>query len=337
MRSPFRLAVVGCGDIAGYMAWFARLNRRIQLSACCDISPEKSKNFTRRFRIPRYFTNYTELLESGEMDAIYVAVPHHLHSSMICLAVERGIPVLVEKPLARTLEEGLQVIELSETKRIPVGVNYQYRYDSGCFQLAQAVRSGDLGRILYARANLPWNRKMAYFEDSPWHASLAESGGGTLLTQGSHLVDILLWALASRPVRVNALTSRAQFREVEVEDLALGTIEFEDGLLAQVSSSMVAVPEQALTLEVYGEHGTALYSDRPWPHVRFRGVKVRRSRPPVWGLHALARSLEGFRRWVVEGQPYLIPAREALPALAAVTAFYHSATSGTLESVDVYH
>jgi UDP-N-acetyl-2-amino-2-deoxyglucuronate dehydrogenase len=335
MSPPFRLAVVGCGDIAGYMGWFARLNRRIQLSACCDISPERAGSFARRFRIPRSFTDYSALLESGEIEAVYLAVPHHLHSSMICQAVERGVPVLVEKPLTRTLEEGLQVLALSEKLGVPVGVNYQYRYDPGCYALAHTVQTGELGRVLYARANLPWNRKADYFKKSPWHASLAQSGGGTLLTQGSHLVDVLLWALGTKPLQVQAVITQALFKEVEVEDLALGTIEFEGNLLAQVSSSMVASPEQALSLEVYGEKGTALYSDRPWPHTRFRGARVRRARPPVSGLHALGRSLEGFRRWVIEGQPYLIPAREALPTLAVVSAFYRSARSGVSENVNI--
>jgi UDP-N-acetyl-2-amino-2-deoxyglucuronate dehydrogenase len=333
MRSALHLGVVGCGDIARYVAWFARLNSKVRLTACCDISAERANKFARRFRIPRSFTNYAELLVSGDIDAVYLAAPHHLHGSMICQAIEKSLPVLVEKPLTRTLDEGMQVLELSEKLGIPVGVNYQYRYDSGCYALAQAARSGDLGRIVYARANLPWNRKEAYFASSPWHKSLAESGGGTLLTQGSHLLDILLWAMPGAPVHVSGMTAKAQFKEVEVEDLAMGTIEFEGDVLAQISSSMVAFPEQALTVEVYGEKGTALYTDRPFPQTRFRGTKVKRVKPPVRGIHALARSLEGFRRWIMEGQPYLVPASEALPPLAVVIALYRSAESGSKEPV----
>jgi UDP-N-acetyl-2-amino-2-deoxyglucuronate dehydrogenase len=335
MSAALRLGVVGCGDIAGYVAWFARLNSRIRISACCDISAEKAGVFARRFRIPRSCTSYTDLLDSGDVDAVYLAVPHHLHGGMICQAINKGLPVLVEKPLTRTLEEGQQVLDLSARLGVPVGVNYQYRYDSGCYALAQAARKGDLGRILYARANLPWNRKAAYFESSPWHKSLAESGGGTLLTQGSHMLDILLWAIPNPPIQVSGASSKTRFLNVEVEDLAMGMIEFEGGVLAQISSSMVAQPEQALTLEVYGESGTALYTDRPWPHTRFRGAKNKREKPPVRGVHALARSLEGFRRWIVEGQPYLIPAQEALPPLAVVTALYRSAVSGSKEPVSL--
>jgi predicted dehydrogenase len=113
----------------------------------------------------------------------------------------------------------------------------------------------------------------------------------------------------------------------------LGTIELENGALIQVSSSLVARPEQAVTLELYGEWGTALYSNRPVPHVRFRGRHVKRARPPVWGVHALQRSLEAFRAWVMDGRPYLTPAGEALPVLAAVEALYRSSQSGKKETI----
>jgi predicted dehydrogenase len=96
---------------------------------------------------------------------------------------------------------------------------------------------------------------------------------------------------------------------------------------------MVANPEQTLTIELYGERGTGLYTGRPWASVRFRGVRPKRARPPVWGLHPLQRSLEAFRRWVMVDRPYLTPADQALPVLAAIDALYRSAESGQREQV----
>jgi predicted dehydrogenase len=218
---------------------------------------------------------------------------------------------------------------------VRVGVNYQYRYDTGCYALAQAARQGEMGELYYGRCNVPWHREAAYFEQGSWRGEPARSGGGTLLTQGSHALDLLLWALDSPPRAATGMTARPRFPQVEVESVALGTVELENGALIQVSSSMVARPEQAVTLELYGELGTALYSNRPWPHARFRGQRVRRMRPPVWGVHALQRSLEGFRAWVMEDRPYLTPAAEALPVLAAVEALYRSAQSGEKEMINL--
>ncbi len=331
---PLRLGLVGCGDIAGYTALFARLNRRIQLAACCDSNREKAGRFARRHGIPRTFTDYSEMLAEVELEAVYLAVPHHLHAGMMQAAIAAGRHIFVEKPLTSRLDEGREIVRQADEAGVRVGVNYQYRYDSGCHALARAVQSGALGRVYYARANLAWQRGRSYFEQAAWHASLEQSGGGTLITQGSHLLDLLLWALGSRPVTASGLTAQQKFKDVEVEDLALAAVELENGALVQLSSSMAATPEQALSLEVYGEHGTAVYSDRPFPRVRFRGVRVRPERPPVRGIHALQRSLEGFRAWVVDGRPYLTPAGSALPVLAAVEAIYRSAQSGKKEPVD---
>lgn len=328
------MAFVGCGDIAQYMAWFARFNRRIRIAACCDRDLEKARTFAKRFRIPMVYRDYSELLAKENLGALYLAVPHHLHHDMLAAAIQAQIPALVEKPITRTLQEGLQIAGLAEQYQALVGVNYQYRYDAGCYALAMAVRQGALGRVHYARCNLAWRREQNYFNQSGWHARLDAAGGGTLITQGSHLLDATLWALNEKPCSAMGYISRRIFRDVQVEDLAQGNIELESGALLQISSAMVANPEQPLSIEIYGEHGTALYSDKPLPHVRFRGVRVRKSSPPVWGVHALQRSLEAYRRWVVAGTPYLTPARASLPALATVEALYRSAQSGRREAVE---
>lgn len=333
MSSPLRLGIAGCGEIAGWMALLARLNRRVRLVACCDRALSRAESFAARFRIPRALADYDAMLRLEDLDALYLAVPHDLHFALANAAVEAGRPVLLEKPLARTLAEGGEIVRRARAAGVPVGVNYQYRYDRGCYALAQAARRGDLGELYYGRCNVPWHREAAYFERGPWRGELARAGGGTLLTQGSHALDVLLWALDSPPRAATGMSGRPGLPGVEVETVALGTVELQSGALVQVSSSMVARPEQAVTLELYGRRGTALYSNRPWPHVRFRGLRVRRARPPARGLHALGRSLDAFRAWVMEGRPYLTPAAEALPVLAAVDALYRSFASGQTEPV----
>jgi UDP-N-acetyl-2-amino-2-deoxyglucuronate dehydrogenase len=333
VSAPLRLAIVGCGEIATWMARLSWLNRRIRLVACCDRTLLSAESFASRFRIPRAYADYGAMLRQESLDAVYLAVPHDLHLEMTCTAVEAGCPTLVEKPLARTLAEGQEIVTRAAAAGVPVGVNYQYRYDRGCYALAQAARRGDLGRLYFGRCNVPWHRDAAYFAQGPWRGQLARAGGGTLLTQGSHALDVLLWALDSPPRAATGMCAQPGFPQIEVETVALGIIELESGALIQVSSSMVARPEQEVTLELYGERGTALYRNQPLPHVRFRGPRVKRLRPPGRGLHALQRSLEGFRAWVMEDQPYLTPAAEALPVLAAVDAFYRACLSGSKETI----
>jgi predicted dehydrogenase len=251
---------------------------------------------------------------------------------MIRSAVNAGKSVFVEKPFTRTLTEGRALLETGLNTK--VGVNYQYRYDSGCYALARAVQSEALGRIHSIRINVPWRREKSYFDGAAWHKTIAQAGGGTLITQGSHLLDVALWALGDRPVSAVGYTATPGF-EVEVDTLSHGIVETSGGTLINITSSMVAAPEQAVALEVYGEKGTAIYKNRPFPAVKLIGVKIPRERPPEWGVHALQRSLAGFAKWVLDDRPFLAPAASTLPVLAAVDGVYRSAQSGRRESIGI--
>ncbi|MFZ5857984.1 MAG: Gfo/Idh/MocA family protein [Chloroflexota bacterium] len=325
-----KIAIVGCGDIAGFTAIFSKLVSQVNLSACCDVNAERAQTFAKRHRIPQVFTDYNELIETSSADAVYLAVPHHLHYEMILAAVKAGKAVFVEKPLTRTLDEAKKLIqEIGDAK---VGVNYQYRYDSGCYALARAVQSGALGRVHSMRVNIPWHRTQKYFDGAAWHKTIAHAGGGTLITQGSHFLDVALWALGEQPISAMGYAKSLLF-DVEVDTLAHGIVETRSGTLISVVSSMVAATEQKVTIEAYGERGTAICTDRPLPHVKFVGVKVRKERPPEWGVHALQRSLAGFANWILNDKPFLVPAVSTLPVLAAVDGIYRSAKSGMKEDL----
>jgi predicted dehydrogenase len=329
-----KLGMVGCGDIAGYTAFFARLNRGIQIAACCDISKERAQAFARRHCIKQVFTDYAAMLAEAKLDAVYLAVPHNLHFEMIKRAVEAGKHILVEKPLTRTYAEGVEIIQIAHKTGLKLAVNYQYRYDSGIYRLARAAQDGQLGEIRCARINVPWRRERKYFDASPWHKSIAQAGGGTLITQGSHFLDATLWASGSRPLSAAGLTAQRVFRDVEVEDLAIGLIELENGALIEICSSMTAAREGAVSIELYGSRATAVYADRPLPNLRFSGAHIKTHNVPVFGFHALQRSIEGFRRWVAGGDPHLAAGGASLPVLAAVEAVYRSARSGAREKVE---
>ena len=253
---------------------------------------------------------------------------------MVRQAVEHRLPIFCEKPLAATLEQGRELVALVQQTGIKVAINYQYRYDSACYGLATLARRGDLGQVLYARANIPWHREIDYFNKSAaWHRLKRRAGGGTLITQGSHFLDLLLWAAESRPLTALGLTANRRIKEVEVEDLAFGLVELENGAIIEITSSMAAPPEQTATLELYAEKGTALYRAGLRPRLELRGVRLSAPKPPMRGLHALQRSLNAFCAWVLEDRPTLNPVEEACRTLAVVDAIYRSAESGKKERI----
>jgi len=330
--SKLRLGIVGCGDIAGFTALVSKLVPPLQLAACCDVDAERAQTFAKRHGIRQVFTDYSQLLANATLDAFYIAVPHHLHYEMIVAAVGAAKPALVEKPLTRTLEEGIRLVEEVKQYGVKIGVNYQYRYDCGCYAMARAVQQEALGHIHSVRINVPWHRGEAYFDGAAWHKTIAQAGGGTLITQGSHFLDVALWALGEKPVSAIGYTATPGF-DVEVDTLAHGVIKTSSDTLINITSTMAAASEQAVTIEMYGEKGTAVYNDRPTPHVRFIGTRVHKEGPPVWGVHALQRSLAGFARWVLNDWPFLTPVASALPVLAAVDGIYRSAQSGKREMI----
>ena len=178
MTAPLRLAIVGCGWVAGYMALFAWLNHRIRLVACCDHTLANAERLASRYRVPHTYDDYPAMLEREALDAVYLAVPHDLHLEMARAAVESGRHVFLEKPIARTLAEGREIACLAQEAGARVGVNYQYRYDPACFALAIAARQGHLGKLHYGRCNVPWQREADYFQQGPWRGQLARAGGG---------------------------------------------------------------------------------------------------------------------------------------------------------------
>ncbi len=321
-----RLGMVGCGDIAGFTALLSRLVPQVRLSACCDINLERAEKFGRRHGIAQVYTDPVELLENPLIDAVYLAVPHDLHYQMVLDALEAGKAVFVEKPLTRTLPEGEELVRIINQRGVKVGVNYQYRYDRGCHALARAIQSGSLGRIHSIRINVPWHRTQKYFDGAQWHKTIAQAGGGTLITQGSHFLDVVLWALGEVPISAMGYTATPGF-DVEVDTLMHGIVETSSSLI-NITSSMTAASEQKVTIEAYGERGTALYRNLPLPSVRFIGVKVRKERLPEFGVHALQRSLSGFANWILEDKPFLTPAASTLPVLAAIDGIYRSADTG---------
>lgn len=333
MGKRLNLGIVGCGDIAGFTALVSRLVRQVRLVACCDTNHERARTFAAKHAIPNVFTDFSVFLNMDGLDAVYLALPHHLHANMILSAAEMGLHVLVEKPLTRTMAEGIDVIKRLRGTSVKIGVNYQYRYDTGCYAMARAVQSGKLGKVFSVNIQIPWHREKGYFEQAGWHKTIAQAGGGTLITQGSHFLDIAMWALSEPPVSAIGITGSPGF-DVEVDTLAHGIVEMRSGALVAVSSTMAAAVEEPARIDIFGDKGTAHYMNSPMPSLKFIGAKVHRAPPPQSGVHALHRSLAAFANWVLDDQLYLTPAESTLTVLAAVDAIYRSARSGGRVKID---
>ena len=292
--NKLKLAIVGCGDIAGFTALVQRLVPQVTLSACCDVNAERAQGFAKRHRIPQVFTDYNELLAKSSADAVYLAVPHHLHYEMILAAVNAGKPVFVEKPITRTLSEG------NKTHRR--NCRHKGRRELPVSLRQRMLRAG-AGSAIWRAGKSPFHAHQHSLASHAEVISMARPGTRPSRRRAAgrssrRAVTFWMWRCghwARLPSRQWAMRNDSAFRcgsgHTGARHRRNG-----GGTLISVVSSMVAATEQKVTIEAYGERGTALYADRPLPHVKFVGVKIHKERPPEWGVHALQRSLTGIRK-----------------------------------------
>ena len=210
---------------------------------------------------------------------------------------------------------------------------FQNRFTPAAHRLRDTVANGGLGRVFLASVTVNEYRAPSYFLSSPWRGRKAEAGGGVLMIQAIHMIDLLLWVLGM-PRRVVA-HARTAVHAVEVEDVAAGLLDFDGGVTATVQATTAAMPEQPPSLEVHGDRGTATVSGS-WGTLAFHlrsGPDAGDPTPPVRRpagtvVEPYAAQIADFVAAVREGRPPLVDGVEARKALVVVDSLYRSARGG---------
>ena len=256
MQEPLRYGVVGCGRIAPLHLGAIAENPRARLVATCDVVPERARAAAERFRAPRHATDYRELFNSGEVDAVSLCLPHHLHAEATVAAAEAGIHVFCEKPIATTPEDADRAIAACARAGVGLAVCYQNRYNRASQVLRKAVDAGRFGRFLQAGITFQNRKTPDYYTRDDWHGKWATEGGGALTTQAIHTMDLMLWLLG--PARAVQADMATLVHDVEVEDTAAAVIEFASGALGVVNATTGAHTFWSQRLELAGTHGKAV-------------------------------------------------------------------------------
>jgi UDP-N-acetyl-2-amino-2-deoxyglucuronate dehydrogenase len=336
---PFRFGLIGAGVAAEIHVAAIRTVPGVEVHAIADAVPERARALGTRYEIPEVYDSGEALASRAPVDAVAVLTPHHLHLPYVVAAANAGRHVLVEKAIAHTVAAADELIDACRVRGVTLAGVFQNRFTPAARRLHEAVASGLLGRVFLASVTVKEHRPPAYFLDSPWRGRKAEAGGGVLMIQAIHMVDLLLWVLGM-PRRVVAHT-RTAVHDVEVEDVAVALLEFESGVVAALQATTGAMPEQPPSVELHGDRGTATVSGS-WGHLAF-GLRMgaepsvdvasepRPSRPSV---EPYAAQIADFVAAVREGRPPLVDGVEARKAVVVVEALYRSARTGGWISVD---
>ena len=227
-----------------------------RLLAVCDSDPARAARLGQKFDVPSY-TDLDAFLAHDRLEAVSLCVPSGLHASLGVKVAQAGKHLLVEKPIEVSLTAADELIEACEKAGVKLGVISQHRFAPDVQRLRQAIRAGELGPMVLGQAVIKWYRSQAYYDSGEWRGTYALDGGGALMNQGIHYIDLLLWLMGS-PVAAVKGASVTRTHQIEVEDLAVATLEFADGSLGTITGSTSIYPGLPERLELHGQDGTAI-------------------------------------------------------------------------------
>lgn len=251
----FRFGIVGCGVIAPTHAQALAEIEGAQLVAATDLDVTKTRAFAERFGVDAE-ADLDSLLGRDDIDAVSVCVPSGLHAEVGALTARAGKHLVVEKPIDITVEAADRLIGAARQAGVVMTVISQHRFDPGVRRMRELIDSGRLGRLVLGQAIVKWYRSQSYYDSGDWRGTWRLDGGGALMNQGVHYVDLLRWMMG--PVEeVTALTA-TEDHSIEVEDLALALLRFESGALGTIEASTVVYPGLPERLEVSGTAGTVI-------------------------------------------------------------------------------
>ena len=221
-----KVGVIGVGGMGYAHCKSANSLKEIEFTCVCDILEKVAKERAEEFSV-KYFTDYKELIKSGLCDAVIVATHHWLHPEVAVFAFENGLHVLSEKPIAVRVSDADRMVEAAKKNDRIFSVMYQRRLEPVIRKAIEIVKSGTLGEIQRTTFIDPWYRAQAYYDSGTWRATWVGEGGGVLINQAPHEIDLFM-LLGGLPKRVEAKT-RTKLHKIEVEDEASAFLEYPNG------------------------------------------------------------------------------------------------------------
>jgi predicted dehydrogenase len=330
------VGVLGGGNISDTHARAASEIEGVKVVAVAGPNAEKVGRLAARHGAAAY-ADEVAFLRHRPMDAVLIGSPSGLHAAQGIAAARQGLHVLTEKPIDVTVARGRELVAACQAAGRKLGVFFQDRFTRDFVALKRAIDEGALGRPLLASARVKWWRPREYYSQSRWRGTQALDGGGALINQGIHTVDLLVWLLGDvRRVWARAATA---FHEIEAEDTLVAMLEFESGALATYEATTAAWPGYPRQVELTGMQGTVviehdrvlradLRSPRPDLAGSEAGTTPSASSPVVSDVRGHRAALEDFLRAVRDDTEPICNGREGLRSLAVVEALYRSARSG---------
>jgi predicted dehydrogenase len=338
-----KFGIIGTGAIAKLHAEALRLADNAELSVVYDKIPACAVAFAQKHHC-RAALSLDELLAS-EVEAVTIATPSGLHGEVAIPAAKAGKHILCEKPLEVTVSKTNDLVRACESSNIRLSAVFQYRLLHSVQTIKKAVDAGRFGEPVLAAASVRWYRKPEYYASATWRGTWALDGGGALMNQGIHTVDLLLY-FNGDVSEVTGRTARLLHKSIEVEDTVVAMLKFKNNSLGTIEASTACAPGFPLRVELSGTKGSVILEDNRivrWSFVdeQPEDAEIRRVGGLVGEVHGgasdpLTISAEGHRRQIAEladailnGDGLTTPGAEGKRAVELICAVYESARTST--------
>lgn len=224
----FKVGIAGCGNIFLMHAQSLINTPGVELTAVCDIRLSRLRRAAKRYNC-RGYCDYRKMLTEEKLDAVHILTPHYLHPPMAIQALNKKINVLTEKPISIDPRDSEKMIAAAKKNNMKLGVISQNRYNAGSQLVKENLINGKLGKIKAAKLVISYCKPDSYYKQSDWKGSWDKEGGGVLIDQAIHFIDVLRWLIDDKVEFVEANIARRMHKFMEVEDLAEGLIKFKKG------------------------------------------------------------------------------------------------------------
>ena len=335
-----KVGILGGGNISDTHARAALGIPGVEIAAVCGANRQKAERLAQAYGGVVYDV-VERFLEHRPLDIVAIGSPSGLHADQAIAAIGRGLHVLSEKPLDVTTAKVDSVIAAADRGGVKVGVFFQDRLKPDIAAMKSTIASGRLGKPIFAGGHVRWYRPPEYYGTSRWRGTYALDGGGALMNQAIHTVDVLQWLFG--PVAQVGARTATRLHPIEVEDTAAAVLEFESGALGIIEATTSSYPGYARRIDVSGSEGTLILEGDRLVATDLRGAADHPSTlpaepPPENAASATVsdsvphqRIFEDFIRAIRDDSVPVCDAREARPSVAIIEAIYRSARSGKFE------
>lgn len=255
-----KYALIGCGRIAVNHLKAVK-NNNLDIAAVCDIVPGHMEKLLesselRDKRNIRQYTNYINMLDEEKPELIAIATESGKHAEIALTCIERGIHVIIEKPMAMNMQDADKIIEAAKKNHVKVSVCHQNRFNLAVQEAREALETGRFGKLSHGSIHVRWNRNQSYYDQAKWRGTWAQDGGA-LMNQCIHGIDLLRWMMGNEIEEVYGQTRRQFHNYLEAEDVGMAVVKFKNGAIATIEGTTNVFPQNLEeTLYLFGENGT---------------------------------------------------------------------------------